>query len=115
MPKAHIDIRVELDEKRIPTRILWQSDEGPDPAMRETKALHLSCWDESQQQTLRLELWTQDLRIKEMKRFYIDMLGGMSQGILNATGDEYMSKCLHEVCEKLAAHYKKELSKQNPT
>ena len=111
--ESHIDIRVELDEQRIPVRIFWQAEEDSEAAPKETKALYLSCWDDVHQQTLRMELWTKQLRIEEMKRFYIDMLGSMSQGILSATGDAYMSEQLKKLCKEFAAYHKKELSHQS--
>ena len=48
--------------------------------------------DEKKNNTLRIDLWTKEMKTDEMKRFYIDCLGGLSQSILNSTGDEYMSK-----------------------
>ena len=46
--------------------------------------------------------------IDEMKRFYIDCLGGIGQTLLNATGDQYMSNQINELCDRLVAHVKKE-------
>ena len=42
----------------------------------------------------------------DMKKFYIDCLGGLSQSILNSTGDEFMSKETNKLCEKLIEHIK---------
>ena len=113
LSEAHIDIHVELDEDRVPVRILWHAKESEQDSPRETKAMQLSCWDEKSQQTLRMELWTKHLRTDEMKRFYIDMLGGMSQGILSATGDTYMSDRLRSLCKELSEYHRKELSQQS--
>ena len=115
MTKAHIDIQVELDEKRMPTRIIWKADEALSDQENETKAMRLSIWDDKEQHTLRLELWTQALRIDEMKRFYIDMLGDMSQSILNATGDTFMSEKLRKISEDLATYHRSELNKTQLT
>ena len=46
------------------------------------------------------------MKTDEMKRFYIDCLGGLSQSILSSTGDEYMSKETNKLCEKLIEHIK---------
>ena len=46
--------------------------------------------------------------VDEMKRFYIDCLGGISQTLLNATGDEFMSTEINTLCDKLVAHVKLE-------
>ena len=111
--QARIDIQVELDEQRMPTRILWHAEESGETSPKEAKVLRLACWDEEQQQTLCMELRTKKLRIDEMKCFYIDMLGNMSRDILNATGDAHMSERLGSLCEEFFAHYKKELAQQS--
>ena len=42
--------------------------------------------------------------VDDMKRFYVDCLGGLSQSLLNATGDEYMSAEINAMCDKLVKH-----------
>jgi len=42
--------------------------------------------------------------VDEMKRFYIDCIGGLSQSVLNSTGDEFMAKEMAALCERLANH-----------
>ena len=116
MPKAHINISVELDSDRLPERILWQAEEGADKKPQATESMHLAFWDKQTQQIMRIALWTKEFPIDEMKRFYIDMIGSMSQGILQATGDTYMSKRIRELCEELATYHKESLTKaQHPT
>ena len=56
--------------------------------------------------TLRIDLWTKEMKTDEMKRFYIGCLGGLSQSILSSTGDEYMSKETNKLCDKLIEHIK---------
>ena len=41
-----------------------------------------------------------------MKKFYIDCLGGLGQSILNSTGDEYMSKETSKLCDNLIDYLK---------
>ena len=72
----------------------------------ETKSISLSLWDEKKKNTLRIDLWTKEMQTDEMKRFYIDCLGGLSQSILSSTGDEFMSKETNKLCDKLIEHVK---------
>ena len=51
---------------------------------------------------MRIDLWTNDMPVDEMKRFYIDCLGGMSQSVLNSTGDEFMAEEMNLLCEKIS-------------
>jgi gliding motility-associated protein GldC len=70
----------------------------------------LSLWDHSTKNTLRIDLWSKDMPVEDMKRFYIDCLGGLAQSVLNATGDEYMSSEMNALCDKFVTHLKNELS-----
>ena len=110
MRKTTINFSLELDEKNVPTKITWDATDKPDAAPAETKSISLALWDEAQKNTLRIDLWTNDMPVNEMKRFYIDCLGGMAQTILSATNDEYMANETHALCEKLVQHVLKQPS-----
>ncbi|MEP2667436.1 MAG: gliding motility protein GldC [Cyclobacteriaceae bacterium] len=107
MKQSTINFKVELDEKNTPERIIWDASDKPDE-LSETKSISLSLWDHQQKNTLRIDLWTKDMPVDEMKRFYIDCLGGLAQSALTATGDEYISNEINNLCEKLVKHLKKE-------
>lgn len=107
MKQSTINFKVELDEKNTPERITWDASDKPDE-LSETKSISLSLWDHQQKNTLRIDLWTKDMPVDEMKRFYIDCLGGLAQSALTATGDEYISNEINNLCEKLVKHLKKE-------
>jgi len=110
MRKSEIKISVELDEQNIPEKITWDADEKEKPGASETKSMSLAMWDHDTKNTLRIDLWSKDMPVEDMKRFYIDCVGGMAQSILNSTGDEYMSSELNAVCDRLVQHLKSELS-----
>ena len=73
----------------------------------ESKAISLSLWDHQQKNTLRIDLWTKEMPVNEMKRFYIDCLGGLAQSVLTSTGDENMSGEINSLCERLAVQVRK--------
>ncbi len=108
MKKSEIKLVVELDDDQIPERILWDADEKDSDGFSETKSMSLSLWDHQNKNTMRIDLWTKDMPVDEMKRFYIDCLGGLSQSILNSTGDEYMNQEIDSLCDKLVEHVKNE-------
>jgi len=109
MKKSEIKLTVELDDQNIPEKILWDADEKDQPGPSETKSISLSMWDHKLKNTLRIDLWSKDMPVDEMKRFYIDCIGGISQTLLNSTGDEYMAGELNAVCERLVEHVKNEM------
>lgn len=109
MKKSEIKLLVELDEDSVPEKILWDADDKDQPGYSESKSVSLSIWDHSNKNTLRIDLWSKDMPVEDMKRFYIDCLGGLSQSLLNATGDEYMSGQINELCDRLVDHLKNEV------
>ncbi|MCO6360911.1 gliding motility-associated protein GldC [Roseivirga pacifica] len=109
MNQSDINIRVLLDEESIPEKIHWSATDKDDGAEEETKAFSLSIWDHLNQNTLRIDLWNKEMPIDEMKRFYIDNLGGLAQSILNSTGDEFMASAINRLCDKLVKHVEEEL------
>ena len=99
MKKSEIKFIVTLDKENIPQKIEWNADDNISDGLLETKSISLSLWDEDKNNTLRIDLWTKKMKTNDMKKFYIDCLGGLSQSILNSTGDEFMSKETNKLCE----------------
>ena len=108
MKKSTIEFEVILDQDEVPEKITWKASDNPageQPAT--TKSVSISLWDHVQKNTLRIDLWSKDMPVDEMKRFYIDVIGGLSQSVLSATGDEYMAEEMNVLCERLVEHLKK--------
>ena len=99
MKRSEIKFIVTLDKENIPEKIEWNADDNISDGLLETKSISLSLWDEDKNNTLRIDLWTKKMKTNDMKKFYIDCLGGLSQSILNSTGDEFMSKETNKLCE----------------
>ena len=106
MKKSEIKFIVTLDKENIPEKIEWMAEDSINNGLSDTKSISLSLWDEKKNNTLRIDLWTKEMKTDEMKRFYVDCLGGLSQSILSSTGDECMSKETNKLCEKLIEHIK---------
>lgn len=108
MKKTNIHFTVELDDENIPEQIEWSADDISEEGTAHTKAISLSLWDPQSKNTLRIDLWTKEMPVDEMKRFVIDCLGGLGQSVLSATGDEYMKNEINALCDRLVEHVKKE-------
>jgi gliding motility-associated protein GldC len=111
MKNNEIKFQVELDEKSLPKSITWDASDKEGEGLEATKSISLNVWDNLNHSTLRIDLWTEEMSVVEMKRFYIDILGGMAQTILNSTGDEYMSEEIKELCDRLVLHINEENKK----
>ncbi len=113
MKKSEINFTIELDKENIPEKILWEATDQEDSAPTETKSIAISLWDHNQKNTLRIDLWSKDMPVDEMKRFYVDTIGGMAQSILNATGDQFIAQEMNGLCDKLVEYLKKEQGNQS--
>lgn len=99
--KSDIKISVSLDENNIPEKLLWTAkDGGVDTA--EAKAMLLSIWDHKQKETLRIDLWTKDMPVDEMKQFFHQTLVAMADTFERATTDEKMSATMRDFCDYFA-------------
>jgi len=109
MKKSTVNFEIELDDKNIPEQIKWTASDDPSGELpKDTRSISLALWDHEQKNTLRIDLWTKEMTVDEMKRFYVDCIGGLAQSALSATGDEFMSTEMNNLCEKFVAYLKKE-------
>ena len=65
---SKIEIKVELDNNKIPEKIRWTASDG-NINNQATKAAFLSVWDSKNKESLRIDLWTKDMPLDEMKLF----------------------------------------------
>ena len=99
--KSTIELNVELDANRIPEKLSWTAQDGG-INNEEAKAMMLSVWDSEAQETLRIDLWTKDMPVDEMKLFFHQTLVEMSNTFLRATDDEKMAASMHDFCDYFA-------------
>lgn len=108
MKKSTIEFSVELDSNNIPERITWNATDKPAGTPDDTKSISVSLWDSQQKNTMRIDLWTKDMPVDEMKRFYIECLGGIAQSVLSSTGDERMANEISSLCDRLVSQVRQE-------
>lgn len=108
MKESEITLKIQLDEKHVPEKISWSATDKPDGALSETKAFALSIWDQEQFNTMRMDLWTKEMTVNEMKKFCVDTIGAMSDSIKNATGDTKMAELMQDCCNKMTKHINEE-------
>ncbi|MBQ0736467.1 gliding motility protein GldC [Aquimarina celericrescens] len=99
--KSEIKIDIALDENRIPEQLKWTAKDGG-VENEETKAMLLSVWDSKNKESLRIDLWTKDMPVDEMKIFFHQTLVAMSDTFYRATQDEKMSATMKDFCDYFA-------------
>ncbi len=98
---SEIRFNIELDENRVPEKISWTAKDGGVDA-EQSKAILLSIWDNKAKETLRIDLWTKDMPVDEMKQFFHQTLVAMSDTFQRATGDEKMAGTMRDFCDYFA-------------
>jgi gliding motility-associated protein GldC len=98
---SKIEISVDLDENKIPEKILWSAEDG-NIKNKESKALFLSVWDSEKKESLRIDLWTKEMPLDEMKIFFHQTLVAMSDTFNRATQDEKMTATFKDFCDYFA-------------
>ena len=99
--KSTIELNVELDENRVPEKLFWTAQDGG-ITNEEAKAMLLSVWDSKSQETLRIDLWTKDMPVDEMKTFFHQTLVSLSETFMKATQDEKMTATMKDFCDYFA-------------
>ena len=98
---SEIKFTVALDANKIPENIHWSAQDG-DVENQETKAILLSVWDSKAQETMRIDLWTKDMPVDEMKLFFHQTLVSMADTFYRATADEKMTDTMKDFCDYFA-------------
>ncbi len=113
MKNSKINFNISLDDQNVPESITWDASDKPTPGDEYTNAIAVSVWDNNTRNTMRMDLWTKEMTVTDMKRFAVDSIGGLAETIQNATGDSVMSEQMHELCRKLVKHVEEEMKKES--
>ena len=98
---SKIEITVGLDENKIPEKLNWTAQDS-DVIDQEAKAVMISVWDEKTKDTLRMDLWTKEMQMDEMKQFFHQTLVSMASTFERATNDAKMSATMRDFCDYFA-------------
>lgn len=98
---SEIKFTIDLDENKVPDALHWSAEDGG-VSHQEAKAIMLSIWDSANKETMRIDLWTKDMPVDEMKIFYHQTLVAMADSFERATADEKMSGAMRDFCEYFA-------------
>ena len=98
---SDISIKVSLDENKIPKNLQWSAKDGG-VENEDSKAILLSVWDHKTKEALRIDLWTKDMPLDEMKVFFHQTLSAMATTFERATNDHKMSATMRDFCDYFA-------------
>lgn len=98
---SEIKFEIKLDQNRVPEKLFWTAEDGG-VAKEEAKAIMLSIWDSKAKETMRIDLWTKEMPVDEMKIFFHQTLVAMSDTFKRATDDEKMTNTMKDFCDYFA-------------
>jgi len=107
--ESEIKINVGLDENKVPEKLNWTAADGG-VTNEEAKAFLLSVWDSKAKESLRIDLWTKEMPVDEMKIFFHQTLVAMTDTYQRATQDAKMAATMRDFTDYFAE--KLELKKQ---
>jgi len=98
---SNISIKVGLNENKLPLTMHWSANDG-NIENAVAKALFLALWDPKEKNTMKIDLWTKDLSVDEMKQFFHQTLLTMADTFESATGEKNISEDLRDYCYHFA-------------
>lgn len=94
---SKLSFDIEMDENMVPEKITWIAENQQES---ECKAIMTSLWDERENNTLRIDLWTKDMMIEEMRHFFVQSLMTMADTFQKATNDNESAEELRKFSQK---------------
>ncbi len=82
---SDINISVGLDQQNVPIKMNWKADDNAQAKANEAKAFLLSIFDKETKDTLKIDLWTKEMQVVEMDRFFYQTLRAMADTYFKAT------------------------------
>ena len=89
---SEIKVRVGLNAEQVPVKLEWLAEDNPDGTKwSEVKAMLFSIFDKDSRDTLKIDLWTDEMRVDEMNRFFYQALRSMTDSYFRATQNTEMA------------------------
>lgn len=98
LKESDIIFHIGLDENNVPEKISWEAEDKGKMTKRQSKAFMTSIWDPEDQSTLRIDLWTKEMQVDEMKVFFHQTLRAMADTLETSTGEKAMAEDLRDYC-----------------
>ena len=83
--QSEIKIKVDLNANNLPIQMNWSASDGG-IENQNASAFLLSIWNPEEKNTMKIDLWTREMTIEEMKQFFHQSLLTMADSFEKATG-----------------------------
>ena len=85
---SEINFTVNLDNEKLPVSMEWSASDSGQDKPEACKGLMISIWDPKAKSSLRIDLWTKDMLVDEMKQFFYETIASMADTYERATADK---------------------------
>ena len=99
--QSEINIKVDLNANNLPIQMHWSASDGG-IENQNASAFLLSIWNPEEKNTMKIDLWTREMTIEEMKQFFHKSLLTMADSFEKATGEHLISEDLRDYCYHFA-------------
>ena len=103
--QSEINIKVDLNANNLPIQMNWSASDGG-IENQNASAFLLSIWNPEEKNTMKIDLWTKDMTIEEMKQFFHQTLITMADTFEKATGETKITEDLRDYCYHFAEKMK---------
>lgn len=86
MKTSEINFKVTVDDNYLPVNIQWEAKDAGEKS--ESKSVMIALWDAQENNTMRIDLWTKEMSVDEMKKFYIQNIMTLTDTYSRATSDD---------------------------
>ncbi len=94
MKTSEINFKITVDENHLPVNISWEAKDAGECS--ECKSVMIALWDVKENNTMRIDLWTKEMSIDEMKKFFHQNVMTLTDTYAKATNDEATAKEVKE-------------------
>lgn len=86
---SEIKISIALDENQVPEKMHWLATDNGDSGVCD--AMLMSLWDPKEMNSLRIDLWTKNMSVEDMKIFFYQSILSMADTFERATSEQEMA------------------------
>lgn len=100
--ESDINFKVKLDENQVPETIEWKAEGSEKDSINTSKAIMLALWDEQENNTLRIDLWTKQMMVDEMKKFTCQNIITLADSFERSTGEKAIAEEIRDFGKSIA-------------
>ena len=101
MSTSRITIDVTTDENHVPVAMEWTATDGG-IQNQNASAMALSMWNPKEFAAMRMDLWTKDMSVEEMRSFVVQTMMTLADTYERATSDKDHAQAIRGFTEELA-------------